>query len=127
MTLIELRKPDDLREVWVSGTEIIHLVTELIDGKPDDDRATGRTTRLACKYADLAMQYPHCRIVVRDHFDNLDADRRLCHTVTQILDVLKIDYEIGELNRVVEDPGSFTGKKKTGKVIFIKATPRIVK
>ena len=127
MTLIELPKPDDPREVWVSGTEIIHLVTELIDGKSESDRATGRTSRLACKYADLAMQYPHCRIVIKDHFDGLDADRRLVCIVGKLFTVLNIDYEIGELDRVVEDPEAFTGRKHVGKAVFIKATPNLKK
>ena len=61
------------------------------------------------------------------HFDSLDADRHLVRIVGQLFTVLNIDYEIGELDQVVEDPESFTGRKYVGKAVFIKATPNLKK
>lgn len=125
MTLIGLPENKDTREVWVSGSEIIRHTDELIDGSKQDERATGRTSRLACKYAELALQYPNCRVIIKDHFDKLDADRQLARLVCKILDLLNIDWEAGQLDQVVRDPHSFTGTTKTGQVVFIKAKPKI--
>lgn len=125
MTLIRLPETNDPREVWVSGTEIVRFVDELIDGVDTDKRMTGRTSRLACKYVELAMQYPNCRVIVKDHYDKTDSNRRLLQMVTQILNVLNIDYEMGEIPEVVKDPSAFTGSVPTGNMIaFIKATPK---
>lgn len=125
MTLIQLPETNDPREVWVSGTEIIRFTDELIDGVNTDKRMTGRTSRLACKYAELAMQYPNCRVIVKDHYDKTDSNFRLLRIVTQILNVLNIDYEMGQIPEVVKDPSTFTGSVPTGTMIaFIKAIPK---
>lgn len=125
MALIQLTKEENPREVWLSGTEIIRYAQHLIDGLPDV-RATGRTKRLACKYAELAMAAPHCKVLVKDHHHSLEADQTLLREVIKILDALKIDYEVGELNSVIRDPDSFTGSVQDGKVVFIKATPKTI-
>ena len=125
MTLIRLPECNDPREVWVSGTEIVRFVDELIDGVDTDKRMTGRTSRLACKYAELALQYPNCRVIVKDHFDKTESNRRLLQMVSQILDVLNIDYEMGEIPEVIRTPATFTGTVPTGNMIaFIRATPK---
>lgn len=125
MAFIQLSETNDPREVWVSGTEIVRFTDELIDGVNTDKRMTGRTSRLACKYAELAMQYPNCRVIIKDHLDKTDSNRRLLQMVTQILDALNIDYEMGQIHEVVKNPSAFTGSVPTGKMIaFIKATPK---
>ncbi len=125
MGLIQLTEEERPREVWVSGTEIVRYAQDLIDGLPSA-RASGRTKRLACKYAELAMKFPNCKVMVKDHHRTLEADRLLLREVIKILDALKIDYEMGELNSVLRDPDSFTGSVQDGKVVFIKATPKTI-
>ena len=125
MGLIQLTEEERPREVWVSGTEIVRYAQDLIEGLPNE-RASGRTKRLACKYAELAMKFPNCKVMVKDHFRALEADRLLLREIIKILDALKIDYEVGELNSVIRDPDSFTGSVQEGRVCFIKATPKII-
>ena len=125
MTLIQLTEEERPREVWVSGTEIVRYAQDLIDGPPKK-RASGRTKRLACKYAELAMKFPNCKVAVEDHLRTWEANRMLLREVIKILDALKIDYEVGELNSVIRDPDSFTGVIQKGKVCYIKATPKTI-
>lgn len=125
MGLIQLTEEERPREVWVSGTEIVRYAQDLIDGLPRK-RRSGRTKRLACKYAELAMKFPNCKVMLKDHYRTLEADRLLLREVIKILDALKIDYEMGELDSVLRDPDSFTGAVQNGKVVFIKATPKTI-
>ena len=124
-SVVSMPDGDEPREVWVSGNEIVRYVQHLIDGVPDN-RATGRSNRLACKYAEFAMSFPNCKVLVKDHHRSIEADRSLLIKVSNILDALGIDYELGELNSVERDPGSFTGTSPSRRVVFIKATPKLV-
>lgn len=125
MTFIRLIKNTDDREVWVSGSEIVRHTDELLDGNKSNERATGRTSKLACKYAELALQYPNCRVVIKDHSGVSGADYKLVKKVCEILDVLNIEWEVGQIDQVVPDQGSFTDTKLIGSFTFIKAKPNI--
>lgn len=125
MGLISLTEEENPREVWVSGNEVIRYAQHLIDGVPGV-RGTGRTKRLACKYAELAMAYPNCKVMVKDHHRTLDADRRLLQEIIKILDILKIDFEVGELPIIEPSKNTFTGSRPTGITVFIKATPKLI-
>ena len=125
MGLMQLTEEERPREVWVSGTEIVRYAQDLIDGLPNE-RSSGRTKRLACKYAELAMKFPNCKVMVKDHHRSLEADRALLREVSRILSILCVDYEMGELDSVIRDPDSFTGSVQEGRVCFIKATPKTI-
>ena len=55
-----MTEEEPIVEVWLSGNEVIHLVSDLVDPNPvdKDPRASGRTTKLALKYASLALAHP---------------------------------------------------------------------
>lgn len=101
-------------DVWLSGTEHIHLISDLFDVPDNDTRMTGRSSRLACKFAELAMQPPNQRIIVRDHFETNTAHYTLLTKVAKIMDTLGVDYEIGTHENHVRDPTTFTGTVNTG-------------
>lgn len=83
------------REVWLSGMEHIRLAQELIDGVVNDERGTGRTTRLALHYILIALTAPDHKVLVVDHFNSRVAHENLMQLMCRLLDSLNIDYEIG--------------------------------
>lgn len=87
--------PDEPREVWLSGTETIRLVQDLIDIQDKEERGAGYTTRIASKLAYLALRVPGHKIAILDHFDSDEARRNLLQLVTGILDYLRVDYDVG--------------------------------
>lgn len=88
------------REVWLSGTERIHMVQELLGLEHENDpqvRGIGRTTRLAVKYVSLGLKCPDHKVMIKDHFQNQgQSDRHLLKKCTDILDALNVDYQVGE-------------------------------
>ena len=119
-----MTKEEPIVEVWLSGNEVIHLVSDLLDPVDKDPRASGRTTKLALKYASLALENPGHRIAIKDHLNTKHAHETLLKKVMELLNTLKIDFECGNIPIVEKDPGDFTGTKNTGKrFYFIKATP----
>lgn len=95
-------------EVWLSGYETIHLVSELLESKEEPNRRTGKSAKLAIAHVHLALKHPHQRIVIKDHFNNNTAHENLQRNICKILDVLGIDYEIGVRRAYIRDPDSFT-------------------
>lgn len=114
--------PEPPQEVWLSGNEHIQLVSELFGEKPELQRS-GRTKRLAAKYAELAMMCPGNKVIVYDHH-NIEPTNRACfHLTCRVLDTLQVEYEIGQIN-IIEYDASFTGAKHTGrKQYYIVVTP----
>lgn len=112
------------REVWLSGSEHINLVTDLLIQPVDATRGSGRTSKLALQYAMMALKVPHHKIRIIDHFRTNDSHYRLQKMVCDILDVLKIDYEIGRIDGYVRDPNSFTGVVKSDDGFYITAKPK---
>lgn len=89
-------RSDQPREVWLSGTERIRLVHELVGIERDDQiRGCGRTTRMAVRYAFVALQAPDHKVLIEDHFDSPSAHRRLLNMVEQILTTLHVEYDMG--------------------------------
>lgn len=101
--------------VYLSGEETIYLISDILDPKPKEERATGRTSRLACKYAEMAMQFPNTRVMVKDHYDDKHAHNRLMEMVGRILTTLNIEYQMSQIPIAIKDPNSFTGVKMTDK------------
>ena len=121
-----MTEEEPIVEVWLSGNEVIHLVSDLLDPDPvdKDPRASGRTKKLALKYASLALANPGHRIAIRDHHDTKHAHEALLKLVMEVMHTLKIEFECGNIPIVQRDEGDFTGTKQTGKrFYFIKATP----
>lgn len=115
---------DEPQQIWLSGTEEINLISSLLEPEEEDKRGTGRTSRLACKYAELAMITPFQRVRIIDHWNTVEGNRQLTIKVTKILDALNIDYSVGELGMAERDPGTLTGTRSTGKAFFVTATPK---
>jgi hypothetical protein len=107
---------EERTDIWLSGNENLRLI---------DGRQSGRTTKLALKYVQLALKAPGSRIIIRDHYSSNDAHWRLQNLVCAIMDTIKVDYETGKVKEAIADPGSFTGVKVVGGVYFIIATPKL--
>lgn len=87
----------DSREVWLSGTETIRMVHELVGIEKDPQaREVGRTTRMAVKLAHIALSVPDHKVIVKDHFESEEADHALVRKVAKILDALGVSYELGQ-------------------------------
>ena len=118
---------NDKNEVWLSGDETIHWVSELFAG-PIDPRATGRTIRLALRYVETSLLVAPCRVKVVDHFPTHQANWNLTNLIRKIFDAINIDYKIEEIPEVIKAPGSFTGTAATGKKsYFLTAEPKGLK
>ena len=115
---------DKPQEIWLSGSEHINLISDLLEPKEDSVRPTGKTTKLALKYAQLALHTPHNKIIIKDHSKAHEAHRRLQSLVCRVLEALNIDYEVGVIRVATEDLGSFTGKLITRKQHYIIARPK---
>ena len=115
---------DKPQEIWLSGSEHINLISDLLEPKEDSVRPTGKTTKLALKYAQLALHTPHNKIIIKDHFNTQEPNRHLQKLVCRVLEALNIDYELGEIKIATEDLGSFTGKLITDKQFYIIARPK---
>lgn len=111
--------------IYMSGEEEILLVHELLDPNfVKKTRSTGQTTRLALKYAELALKVAPTRVRVIDHFPADVSHRHLIYKIGSILGHLSIDYDVKELPYVEPDPTSFTGVRSTGeKHYYIRAYP----
>lgn len=101
-------RSDQPREVWLSGTENIHMVEELFDDIERQERGSGRSTALAIKYAQIAIHAKGVPVIVRDHHNEEQSHRMVLQLVQLVFDVLNVDYEIGMI----------------GKKIFVKVKPR---
>lgn len=113
-------------EIWLSGDELIHFVSDLLEPKGDDEeRRTGRSSKLALHYALLLLKAPGNRVMIRDHFDSPESNRSLMRTVCSILELLGIDYGLGQIQVGEADPGSFTGVRVTGTLPYIVAHPKL--
>lgn len=114
------------QQIWMSGEEEVLLIHELLDpAYIKEERGTGRTTRLALKYAELAMKVAPTRVRVDDHHPSMDADKNLLYQVTRILDLFGIGYQLQEVPYAERDPNSLTGVSKTGKKAFyVRAYPK---
>ena len=111
-------------EIWLSGNENINLVTDLLDPQPKATQRCGRSKRLALEYASAALKYPNQKIRIKDHHKNNDAHYKVQRYVTQILDVLGIEYEIGRLANYKRDESSFTGTVRSSEDgFYITARP----
>src|SRR5690606_5801656 len=76
----------DSREVWLSGTEAMRMVHELVGIEKDPQaREVGRTTRMAVKLAHIALSVPDHKVIVKDHFESEEADHALVRKVAKIL------------------------------------------
>lgn len=115
---------DNPRNVWLSGTEHINLVSDLLDPESKPDRAIGRTKKLALQYAFLCLQTPYHKVIIKDHFDSNQAHHTLQLMVCDLLDKLHIEYSIGRIPHHIKDDREFTGTRSTGKTDhYIIATP----
>lgn len=118
---------DQKNEVWLSGDETIHFVSELFSG-PIDPRATGRTIRLALKYTELALKVAPARVQIEDHFSGQSGQDNLARIIGKIFDAINIDYKIQEIKHAQVDPSYFTGTYFTGgKTYYLTAEPRGLK
>lgn len=120
---------DKPREVWLSGTEHINLVSDLLDSekKSDFDNAIGRTNKLALQYALLCLQTPFHKVIIKDHYNSKQAHRSLQLLVCQLLDKLHIEYSIGVVPHYIKDENEFTGVRAIeGMDHYIIATPHLI-
>lgn len=119
---LENEPPSEM--VWLTGNETIYLVEELLESVDKNPRASGRTKKLALRYALMALKHPDQRIVVKDHVKSKDANRLLLKMIMEIMNVINIEYEAGDVPEYTLDPDAFTGVKATGQhMFFIKAKP----
>lgn len=82
-------------ELWITGEENLRLIHELLDPTfVAKEQGTGRSTRLALKYVELAIKQPGVRVVVEDHHPTKNATRNLLHLMGRLFDALKIDFEV---------------------------------
>lgn len=64
--------------------------------KTDDLRGTGRTTRLALEYANLAIHDAGLPVKMKDHFDSGFAHIRLLSLVAGVLTTLDVSFSMDE-------------------------------
>jgi hypothetical protein len=118
---------EERTDIWLSGNENLRLIDELLEPHHDNDgRQSGRTSKLALKYAQLALRAPGSRIILRDHHSTNDSHWRMQVLVCSLLDALKIDYQVGSTKEAEVDPGSFTGVRLTGhQQYYVIALPKL--
>lgn len=118
---------DKPTNVWLSGTENIYLVSQLLDPafeSSKDPRQTGRTKKLALELVLLALKVPDHKVMVIDHHDTSTAHKMLLDIVLKILDALGIDYSTGIAQRAEEDPDEFTGRRNLPHAFYVIAHPK---
>lgn len=108
---------ESTNDVWLSGDETIHFVSELFSG-PIDPRRTGRTKRLALKYVELSLKVAPARVKVEDHYPFPSGNQGLVYVIGKIFDAINIDYKIAEIKEVARDESYFTGTAATGKKFY---------
>lgn len=59
-------------------------------------RGTGRTTRLALEYANLAIHDAGLSVKIQDHFDSGFAHIRLLSMVAGVLTILEVPFSMNE-------------------------------
>lgn len=85
----------DREVVFITGSEHFRLIHELLDPtyvRPEGP--SGRTTRLALKYVEIALKVAPARVLVEDHFPSVDATRNMIYIMGKLFDTLGIDYEV---------------------------------
>lgn len=82
-------------QIWLSGEEEIHLISELLDGNSHDERASDRTNKLALKYAYLVLKTPNNKVIIKDHHN--EDHTLLQRKVVNLLQTLAIDTEFGRM------------------------------
>lgn len=110
-------------EIWLSGNEIINLVTDLLEPRSTELRATGRSKKLALAYATAALKLPNQKIRIKDHFNANGAHFYVQSMVCKILDALGIEYEVGQIPGYIRDPNEFTGVRKVDDNFYVVARP----
>lgn len=83
------------QQIWLSGEEEVHLISDLLDGNPHDERASGRTNKLALKYAYLVLKTPNNKVIIRDH--HIEGHTLLQRKVVNLLQTLAIEAEFGRM------------------------------
>lgn len=117
---------EDGREIiWTTGSENYRLIHELLDPSyVHEERASGRTTRLALKYVELCLKVAPARVIVEDHYPGVDATRNMIYIMGKLFNELNIEYEV---RRVPKDgftprqPGEKTRKAQSGDIFEVVA------
>lgn len=103
--------------VWITGSEHFRLIHELFDpASIKDERASGRSTRLALKYVEMCLKVAPGRVVVEDHFPSPDSTRSMIYIMGKLFDVIGIDYVVHRIPL-----NGFTPRPPGGKVRIAQA------